>query len=237
MRYVDNPFKNFELKTEKSLTVAEEHRVQLSLDSNYQWGTGWKSNEDMIAFERSVYKALFSDKNYFIEEDEKWGGCPHLKSRKDDNMDLYIHPMELTGYATPEDIRNIQQILSNKCRDVVFGTELTIDEEVYLLSDSDYKAVLHANAGRIRELLEKAYDEGYNPYKSDVGYDFARECRIPRVGDGSGLGLFDTDVQVITDMAEVFKAEKEYELEKQREQQKECLEEPGLEDPEEDYER
>jgi hypothetical protein len=225
-----NPFRDFELKHDE-LKKAEEHRVMITIKSDYGWGSGWTSGERK-RFEDIVYSAL-EGAGYDVVPPEDDLGCPHLRVKaglpmhmRDNRLDLYMHPMEFTGYAKPEDVEKIMNILNNECSDAVYGTELVIDEEVYDLNDYGYKKIIMENAGEIMDCIEKARGKGYVPY--EVGFEFARECRIPRYGDGSGLGFSDVDITTISDIVKVAEVLKEYELKKENNK---------VYNAEEDYER
>ena len=192
-------FENFKLNLNgRTLPIAKEHRVRISISSDYEWGSGWNELQSK-RFENVVYTALTKSGEFYIKNDDNSPFyCPHLKSYKS-KMDLYIHPMEFTGYATPEEMNKVIDILSNECSSVIYHISIQEDEKIYDLSDKEYKEILIDNTKEIINEIAKTKEE--RGFIGDIGFDFARECRIPRYGDGTGLGCFDTDIATVNDMA------------------------------------
>ncbi len=196
-------FKDFKLNIrDGELKIAKEHNVQIRLISDYKWGSGWTSSQ-AEKFEDIVYDALRNaSKDFYIEPCKDDLGCPHLKSREWRNkLDLYLHPQEFTGYANPEDLRLILKTLEKECKDVIYNIDLNIDRKVYDLTDAAYNELLFNNA---KEIADKAAEiKAKYGHFGDIGFDYARECRIPRVGDGVGLGWSDTDIQAVSNIVKV----------------------------------
>ena len=193
------PFRNLELEIPTDFKVAEEQRVSIVIDGLYGWGVGYIVDPD--EYKDNVYPK-FIGTGYEMEESRFSGACSRLYSPEEGNkLDLYMHPMSYDGYASPADAAKVAAILS-ECP-LVKGVRIDVIEEiVYDLSDEEYEAFLKEHKDEIINGIKEFLATGGDVSKGDIGFDFAREARIPRVGDGAGLCSSDTDIRVIT---EIFK--------------------------------
>lgn len=197
-----NPFSGFKLDTQ-GLTPAKEHKVHIAIETDYLWGRGWTQSQAK-RFENIVYTQLEECGPYKIRLSEDKDFCPHIVStQKGNRLDFHFHPTELTGYATPEDTQRIIEILLS-CPEVIYGVKLTTDEAVYDLKDRPYQKLILSRTKEIVEILKDAKAHGDNLF--DIGFDFAKACRIERFGDKSAYSSADIDVSTIENIAEIAKA-------------------------------
>ncbi len=199
-----NPFVNFALEIPKDLPYAKEHSVRIELTSAYKWGSGWSIAES-DAFEKMVYPALTESGAYKIKpSDDPWGGCPHLVStNKANRLDLYMHPMEFTGYANEEDLHKITEILSG-CKPCIEKVYITKNEPVYDMTDYAYRKLLIDNA---KAIVDCVAEKIKNPQTrenylqgNESGFDFSRVCRLPRYKDKTGLTSSDVDITTVSEI-------------------------------------
>lgn len=188
-----DPFTNFHLDTE-NIPLAKEQRVTISIEGLYANGRGYIVNPN--TYELDVYPK-FRDAGYKIVEPEDKFGCPTLQ-KKGTKMSLYMHPEGYTGYASNEDINKVRDILAS-CP-LVSEARLHFSQTVYDMNDFDYKRLLIKNSKAIISEIKDYLDKGGFVHSSELGFDFARNARIERIGDSSGVLFSDTDVQVISDI-------------------------------------
>lgn len=211
-----NPFSGFKLNTE-GLPVAEEHQIRIGIKSDYKWGSGWTETQAK-RFENIVYTQLEECGPYKVKEIKGDLGCPHLvsipyhgplesrsgsKIPKTGRLDLYMHPMEFTGFATPEDTKRIMEILKS-CPEVIYEVKLTKDIEVYDLNDSLYRKLILSQAKEIADIVKSEKEKGNPLY--DIGFDFAKACRLPRYGDASILSSGQVDIETVENIAKIAEA-------------------------------
>lgn len=238
-----NIFKDFQYqdyhgkKVPEELPKSEYQAIFIAIKSDYKWGSGW-TLEEKTRFESIVYPKL-KEAGFDIKEGAMSVTCDHLVSleRKEDTngkiwggnkLDLYMHPMEFTGYAKPEDTAKIMDVLKN-CPECIYDVKLQKAETVYDLSDNEYERILLDNSQKIIETMATAKAKRI-PLLFDIGFDFARQCRIPRFGDSvsGGYSGLDIDVRTVNSLYRV--ADKTGLLEKQNEK-------PDIQNEEQDYER
>ncbi len=195
-----NPFEGFKLNTE-GLKYSDEHKVRIALESDYKWGSGWRADQEKRF--RSITDKAFENAGYTIVESKMSGSCPRLKRGL--SCDLYMHPMEFTGYATRKDIDKIIDILkSPECSKVVYRADITIDREVFALSDSEYKKLILDQAKEIAAIIKDYKEKAGN--LCEIGFDFARECRIERRGDKPCLCSGQVDIETVENIADIAEA-------------------------------
>jgi hypothetical protein len=177
------------------LSFADEKKVRIPIVTNYQWGSGW-TKEDSIKFDNDVLQRL-KNAGYIIKDGDISGSSPTLTTKRLSAMDIYLHPMEFTGYAKIEDIEKILDILydckANGASIHDIG-EVQISD-VYKFDDYHYQKILFANSKEILEWMKDNKKENYHMF--DLEFDFAQKFRIPRVGDGSALSSTDVDIETI----------------------------------------
>lgn len=169
------------------LKVSEYKYVNIQIDSDYQWGSGWTSEQEQ-RFINEVYPKL-REAGYSINAPTMTGACNTLSVKGDEHTDIYMHPMNFTGYAKVEDIEKLEALLSScKCIDNV---NIIRKDDCYDLSDHNYRKLIAAHAKEIMACLDE------KDSKYDVGFDFAKKHRIPRIGDKMGLSSFDVDFSAV----------------------------------------
>lgn len=175
------------------LEISEYKRIRINLDSAYKWGSGWTARE-RNEFESCIYPKM-QDAGFEIKEGEFDGSCERLKKSRS-SLDIYMHPMEFTGYATENELRKIVDIL-NKCTEVCTIRNI-ITEDVYALTDDYYIKVLAEHSEELLEYFRKLKAKRMNS-NWDIPFEFARRYRIPRVGDSEGcLSSSDADIKFLT---------------------------------------
>lgn len=166
-----------------------DFHFHIHIHSKYKWGEGWE-NKDAEEFKSEIFPKLEAE-GFTIAAPEIIGACETLKS-KTPQTDIYVHPMELTGYATESEIETLLKIFSEA--NCIYSTELSKKTSVFDISDDEYKALINEHA----EAIEKCFRR--NDMRWSIGFDFAEQCRLPRVGDSAGLCAMDIDVKTISNM-------------------------------------
>lgn len=174
-------------------------RVSIFLQSDYQWGSGWTQSQSEH-FHDVVYTALRQE--FCVEPRKDDYDCEHLYLKNargyrnySDLTDLYLHPMEFSGYATKETVSAIVKILT-PLAPTVFVKDVRIDRAPhYELNDQQYAALLAENICGIRDFIQAL------PKSLDPGEEFAQTCRLHRVGDHAGLSSLDVDWQFVNNAA------------------------------------
>lgn len=190
-------------KLHKNLQESEYLRFRLLIKTGYEWGSGWSSLEEAHLFQYEVrgipFCGMFTEGDIQVRKGEM-GSCDTLFV-PDTPMDVYVHPMELTGYATFEQIMDLVAIFAH-FRSVKGVGELQT-AEVYDLSDHEYRRRISDLTLDILEAAKMAKNLGV---LYDFAFDFAKECRIPRVGDSSCYSNLDTDIELIENIVKTFKS-------------------------------
>ena len=230
---------NWEIPDNK---ISKYYKAHISINSAYKWGRGWNASEKQ-EFENVVYPALM-DAGYDIVHSKSSGVCPSLYLKEDschlfnqvgymcDNKkipSLYLHPMEFTGYIPKEDAEKIVSILNDKCKSVC-SAELTYCKPVYDMSDEEYASLIVKHSKEIVDFALKEGNDLFIKYPSELGFEFAKNCRIPRIGDlTGGYTCSDTDVKTVEAIVTIAKNLGYF--------SKENTKTPELSDEEQDYER
>lgn len=81
---------------------------------------------------------------YFSEEDKK---------SESPNMEVYVHPNEMSGWAPKTDMEKLKAIVENN--EYTSNVELVYICEVYNLSDDEYETVLKESETEIVEWLKR----------------------------------------------------------------------------------
>lgn len=197
----------------EGLTPANEMYVDIDLESDYKWGRGWNL-EEKNRFEKEVYGKL-KDIGYSVSTPKMDCEAPTLTRGRatsiihpdgkidysvPDSLSLYLHPMCFSGYARQEDIDEIVKVLDS-CESVYKVRVRT--EIAYFLIDSAYKNLLAKHSIAILEWAKEYKKHRGNLY--DIGFDFAKKFRVPRVGDSHGcLSSGDTDIDFIENAVIIF---------------------------------
>ena len=210
------------LNLESPVEISDYSRVTITTETAYQNGRGWTGYEAM-QYENEVYPAL-RNAGFTIEKPDDDFGCPHLKIKEFGNkFDLYMHPESFTGYGKAEDIEKVIEVLKT-CTKSIGKVELYYSEPVYDLNDYQYNDFLVSHSKEIVACIQEAMDKGIKNF-GDIGFEFARNCRLNRVGDGSGISFSDTDVRTITNIYNVAKELGVFDREKEKKDPAQVLEE------------
>lgn len=191
-------------------------KFDIKIESKYKWGFGWTSSDSEKFYSQvldGLRKAGFS-----IEEKRDDLSCPIIKGKGSfDKTYAYLHPMEFTGYAKEKDIQKILDVLEHCDRDVVESAYISKKSIVSELSDFDYKKLLIKNTSKIAKWQDEMVASGC--YERELGMEFAKEYRIPRVGDKSGcLSSGDVDVEFVEQLYQIrkeLKKDKDLDLEEE----------------------
>lgn len=181
------------------LPYSDYKRVHIHIASAYQMGKGW-TERDSSLFERELYPKL-REAGFRIELPKDDWGCPHLKgmTRSEGRLDLYMHPMEFTGYVTEEQLQKVVKVLNSCDKDIIKGVRVSSIRDCYDLSDTQYEEMIVARAKEILSFCDK------KTRSDDIALDFARECRLQRVGDSTGISSSDIDVRAVKNIVDVAK--------------------------------
>ena len=186
------------------------YKTSIAIKSDYEWGDGW-TMQQANRFEAEVYPRL-KEEGFEIQYPYNRGSsirsCPLLVGEKAyDKTNLYLHPMEFSGYISKNDCDKVMKALS-EC-ECIYDTKISYQKECYDISNQTYEDMILENIHTITEGYKEFCKE--NGYKlnansmMEFGLEFAREYRLPRVGDKSGLTSSDVDVRAITNMLKVAK--------------------------------
>lgn len=213
-------FGRFKLKP--PVNVSDYERVTIAIRTDYMDGTGWNKGQ-ATAFEEDVYPVLELAGFKLVEAEQK-AYCPYIRSvERDNKLNLYLHPQAITGDGKMDDIAKIIDTLK-ECP-TVYDVRLHYHEPVYDISDHAYHEFLLEHSDEIIKCIQNAVFRGEWMHKGEIGFDFARECRIPRIGDGSGISFSDVDVQTVRDIYMIAEKngllDKEYILERRSEKEEE----------------
>ena len=180
------------MKLKTNAKFSDYLATHIFITTDYKWGRGWTIDE-ANRFENEVYPALEA-KGYKIISDDFSMACPHIQ--KDgflEELDLYFHPMQLTGYAKQEEIDEIVDVLKN-CKSVYSVDEVRA-EKVYDLTEYQYDKMLESNIPEILEWMEDYKKKNRSTY--DMPMAFARECRLPAKCFSVGGARSSSDVDCV----------------------------------------
>lgn len=174
-------------------------KVRIEISSDYHWGSGWTSLEAKDRFEDEVYFAL-TEAGYSIVRSYKDGVCPTLRSFKDLKVNLYLHPMEFTGYLSGNDTDTVMKLLKEKCHNTVYDASLSFPGDkdkapTYDLDDIGYDEVLEKNINGILQFIIEAKENGVTG--SDTGFEFARHFRLDYPEQSCIYSSMDRDVSFV----------------------------------------
>lgn len=198
-----NVFQNIDLT--KGLDKAKEHYYHVSLDTDYKWGVGWGS-DDYEAMKNAknfenVHNTLIAHADeigYKFQRPTSSGACPELKSKNiTETVDLYIHPMEITGVATKETMQKIISVLKENCSEQIREIRVDREKELYDVSDAMYQRILDKNSSEIFKALKEGSDISISNHEYfNAGMDFAKATRIPRIQNRTEGVLCSSDIDV-----------------------------------------
>lgn len=158
-------------------------RFHINLNSAYEWGRGWDKQEEK-AFSDAFEPALkrFAEKygvGYKDHENSTYL-CPEVGDDGEFEMSYhfygnnrppqfpyaYVHPMDVAGYATPEQVQELKALFDER-PDIAVVTRVIIDDEVMsniTLLDS-YLELLRANVDVLKEAYESCRIDSWHTTK------------------------------------------------------------------------
>ena len=180
-------FRDFKIIPDEELEryKSDYVRTSIGIEGLYGWGKGYYSSAHQEFFQNVVYNAFYN-KGYEIIESNFSGSCAHL-TKKGSNLDIYMHPMEFSGVATPEEIEDIIGILSS-------FEELKVRENrrenLYDISDSTYRFMIFDRAEDIAREYAYSREKGV-----DAAFEFAKNAGIERL-QHFHLGYSSSDLDI-----------------------------------------
>lgn len=210
---------DFEWQGLEQLKSSEFLKTRIGIETAYKWGEGWTTQEAKD-FENELYPKLIRE-GFAIEQPKDSIGCDHIRKGNNiglvnyhDKTDLYLHPMELTGYIRKDDLSDLLRILGS-C-DCIHKIGQLTTSEVYDITDAGYIELLMNNAVNIKEnFIDKLHEnERFKRLYGNDGFEFAKKFRLPRVGDGTGISSCDVDVSFVSNLSHMYDLIKENEAEK-----------------------
>ena len=182
------------------LTPIEEKLVHINIVTDYRWGFGW-TEAQARNFQDEVFSKL-RDAGYEIEKPKETYSAYILRMPNlMDHTSLHLHPMDFSGYARIEDISKIIGVLKTcKC---VYEIATPKCKDVYNLTDKEYKETLSKYSNDILEWVKTYKEKGLPMY--DIGFSFAQNYRIPRLGNSSECySSGDADIEFIENAVIIF---------------------------------
>lgn len=183
----------------KGLKKSKYKKFSIYIKGLYEWGNGIVAPERNISIINGLYNRIGQLENCYVKPGDNFGGCPVLLGMGiTDETNVYLHPMEFTGYATDSTIKKLEKILSSS--ENVESIETT-KEEVYDCDDDDYRKVLTEHVEEISQLFNEYRDSmSDKEYAySSFPFDFVRENRFERVNAPIGISSLDCDIRFLTD--------------------------------------
>lgn len=190
---------------------SEYMKTSIAIASDYRWGEGW-TKQQADRFETEVFSKLEQQGfviSYPKDREGSIRSCPSLKTSKEhDKTDLYLHPMEFSGYVTKADCDRIVAVLQS-C-DCIHGVKIAQQDYCYDISDNMYEEMLYENIHNIVDGFPKFFNQqGFKNMGAyamqEYAFECVHECRLPRIGDKAGFSSNDIDVKTITNMLKVAK--------------------------------
>lgn len=192
---------NMEIRPDVILQPSEYKRVYIGIHGDYQMGTGW-TKQQADTFHTEVHNKLRSY-GFKINEPDMSGACSELTKGKYDKTNLYLHPMEFTGYIRDDDCTKVLSALS-ECKCIKDFT-LKYQEECYELSDVQYSNLITNNAIGIINRFKENYGDASKSVIDDFAWEFNKNNRIQRVGDTTGFSSDDIGYNTIKNILSVAK--------------------------------
>lgn len=172
--------------------------IRINLKGLYGWGVGYLHDKpfDTYDFFNNTLLGALEKAGFEIEEDQL--------RQENTRLDLYLHPMDISGSATLEQADKILDVIK-KYPDYV-KAEMGKAEILYDIPDRTYRYMIYSRAG---EIAKEILSDPSSAYNADM--KFAEKCRIDRVQKYStgGICSLDTDVSSVKDIKDRVKQLKE----------------------------
>ena len=179
--------------------------IRINLEGLYGWGVGYFQNKpfDTYDFFNNTLQGALEKAGFEIEKEQSENLCNCLR-QENTRLDLYLHPMEITGCATLEQADKILEIIK-EYPDYV-KAEMERAEILYDIPDRTYRYMIYSRAGEIAKEILSVPSSAY-----DADMKFAEKCHIDRVQGYStgGFSWTDTDVSSVKDIKDRVKQLKE----------------------------
>lgn len=177
------------------LKVSEYVYARIIIKTDYSYSNGWNSYQ-YLCFKNSLYPSL-EIVGFKVENGPCVGSCEHLKSCKNKGTNLYMHPLEFSGYITKEELETLIKVLEED--ESVYDVSSVTTEVAYELNDYQYKRILSYNIKFIEEFILKETKRGCPVY--NVGFEFGRKYFIRGVGSSDVLGSNRIDIDFVNSYA------------------------------------
>lgn len=172
--------------------------IRINLKGLYGWGVGYFNDKsfDTYDFFNNTLQDALEKAGFEIEEDQL--------RQENTRLDLYLHPMDISGSATLEQADKILDVIK-EYPDYV-KAEMGKAERLYDIPDRAYRYMIYSRAG---EIAKEILSDPSSAYNADM--KFAEKCHIDRVQGYStgGFSCFDTDVSSVKDIKDRVKQLKE----------------------------
>lgn len=176
--------------------------LHLSYETGYTFIDGWGNREQEHEAFANELRTILPDKKmrWRVTSELMSYACPSLQGPA--GMDLYLHPMEITGYMLEKDIPLLLEKLRSFQSIKRIHQDNMIVKKVSTLSDGQYLDLLMAHVEEIKAWIGTlSVDQ-----KRNCGIEFAKTCRLPRLGDATGVyASDDLDIVFVNNIAEWMK--------------------------------
>ncbi len=163
---------------------APEVKFRFPITTEYQWGRGWPEMDDADDFKEEIDLKL-GGAGYVVKKSNQSGVCDTLTTKGNHPvMDVYMHPMEFSGIATPDDIQKIREVLQT-CENVYHVGEASV-EDLYLASESEYREMLCQNAPDIIKWMKTQREKNHSSDWTLVS-DFCSRYRVNCIFHTAGI--------------------------------------------------
>lgn len=134
-------------------------------------------HEDAVVFKKQVIDKL-SEIGFTIKNDGPFTASYIVGKDKNDKTNLYLHPLEFTGYMKLEDVEKILSVLENCTCTSVSKAEFFY---AYDISDDEYRDILTAHSKDILSFVREYWKKEASVINCVL--NFVSQYRIPRAGD------------------------------------------------------
>lgn len=216
----------------------KRYRFHIQITSPYEYGQGWKENDDSLLYERQAKSALAMQERCVMQNDR--GNC--MEYRDWDNY-CYMHPMCWSGYGNAKFIDDMLHAL--KAMPCVTNINQVKKDYLYPIKPYEYEELLSMNLDNIITFFEtekKDIKKNLSP-----GGLFAEKYRLPilldkRYGTNS-ITSDDIDVRFIDNFYKAYNHMKDAglinirEVDRMVKSIKDADSRENIEKEEDDYER
>lgn len=189
-----NTFKGFEWNLDTNISAYQY--VTIVLDTAYVSGIGWTNKEEQ-QFKDELYPKLEKAGYTIVKANKDIYSDTFKKDITNDKTDIYMHPRVFEGYIKDSEICGLIDLLTN-C-DCIKDAKVVKAVTHYDITDSQYRQLI---IDRAKDILER-----YKPIDDKTfAMDFAKECRLPRIGDNKNISVDDIDYQTVSNIVDIAKS-------------------------------